>query len=214
MPALDVVALRYRSATRSGRAMGDGVPLRQTVRVYPDVSEAQAGDAGVDSRAADRDGKAAGADILGLGRDFRKPPRVPARRRAARRLLDGDRTPRPPGRHRTYQPERSQTVWIVVDAGRLMRARDGASYRARRAVNAAFALAQVASECRRSRRCARLRAGHAAPRGPRTVAHRTCGWCSTRCRSSRAARRWRPITYGASRGGDDRRRSAGRSSSG
>jgi uncharacterized protein (DUF58 family) len=46
---------------------------------------------------------------------------------------------------RTYQPERSQTVWVVVDTGRLMRARDGGRTRLDAAVSAAFALARVAS---------------------------------------------------------------------
>ncbi len=46
---------------------------------------------------------------------------------------------------RTYQPERSQTVWVVVDTGRLMRARDGVWTRLDSAVGAAFALARVAS---------------------------------------------------------------------
>ena len=46
---------------------------------------------------------------------------------------------------RTYQPERSQTVWLVIDAGRLMRARRGRETSLDVAVNAAFAVAQVAS---------------------------------------------------------------------
>jgi len=45
---------------------------------------------------------------------------------------------------RVYQIERSQTVWIVIDSGRLMRARVGAFSKLDYAVNSALSLAQVA----------------------------------------------------------------------
>jgi uncharacterized protein (DUF58 family) len=45
---------------------------------------------------------------------------------------------------RVYQIERSQTVWIVIDSGRLMRARVGALSKLDQAVNSALSLAQVA----------------------------------------------------------------------
>ena len=45
---------------------------------------------------------------------------------------------------RIYQIERSQTVWIVIDSGRLMRARVGNFSKLDQAVNAALSLAQVA----------------------------------------------------------------------
>jgi len=45
---------------------------------------------------------------------------------------------------RVYQIERSQTVWIVIDSGRLMRARVGGVSKLDHAVNAALSLAQVA----------------------------------------------------------------------
>jgi uncharacterized protein (DUF58 family) len=45
---------------------------------------------------------------------------------------------------RVYQMERSQTVWIVIDSGRLMRARVGAFSKLDHAVNSALSLAQVA----------------------------------------------------------------------
>ena len=45
---------------------------------------------------------------------------------------------------RVYQMERSQTVWIVIDSGRLMRARVGGFSKLDQAVNAALSLAQVA----------------------------------------------------------------------
>jgi uncharacterized protein (DUF58 family) len=43
-----------------------------------------------------------------------------------------------------YQIERSQTVWIVIDSGRLMRTRVGGLSKLDHAVNSALALAQVA----------------------------------------------------------------------
>jgi len=45
---------------------------------------------------------------------------------------------------RVYQIERSQTVWIVIDSGRLMRARVGDFSKLDHAVNSALSLAQVA----------------------------------------------------------------------
>jgi uncharacterized protein (DUF58 family) len=45
---------------------------------------------------------------------------------------------------RVYQPERSQTVWLLVDAGRLLRARTNGQTLLDRATTAAIALGQVA----------------------------------------------------------------------
>jgi len=45
---------------------------------------------------------------------------------------------------KVYQPERSQTVWLLVDAGRLLRARSAGQTLLDRAATAAIALAQVA----------------------------------------------------------------------
>jgi len=45
---------------------------------------------------------------------------------------------------RVYQIERSQTVWIVIDSGRLMRARVGGLSKLDHAVNSALSLAHVA----------------------------------------------------------------------
>ena len=45
---------------------------------------------------------------------------------------------------RVYQIEQSQTVWIVIDSGRLMRARVGGLSKLDHAVNSALTLAQVA----------------------------------------------------------------------
>jgi len=139
---LGFVALRYRSATGLAERWA-GASLPQTVRVYPDIGDARR-QAFALIRARQIVVEKRRASAHGLGRDFE----------SLREFQQGDEvrdvcwtaTARR-GRlvTRTYRPERSQTVWIVVDAGRLMRARDGRHTGLDRAVNAAFALAQVAS---------------------------------------------------------------------
>ena len=59
---------------------------------------------------------------------------------------------------KTYQVERSQTMWLVLDAGRLLRARVGELTKLDHAVNAALSLAQVAISLRRPRGPAGIRA--------------------------------------------------------
>jgi uncharacterized protein (DUF58 family) len=139
---LDFVALRYRSRLALAERWA-GVSLPQRVRVYPDFAEARR-HAFALIRARQIVMEKRRAHAHGLGRDFESlrefqpgdEPRDVCWTATARR-----------GRlvTRTYQPERSQTVWIMIDAGRLMRARDHERTGLDRAVNAAFALAQVAS---------------------------------------------------------------------
>jgi uncharacterized protein (DUF58 family) len=139
---MDLVSLRYRGTLGLAERWAS-VALPQTVRVYPDIGEAQRQALGL-IRARQMVTEKRRARVHGLGRDFE----------SLREFQPGDEvrdicwtaTARR-GRlvTRTYQPERSQTVWIVIDAGRLMRARDGRHSGLDRAVNAAFALAQVAS---------------------------------------------------------------------
>ena len=139
---MDGASLRWRSAIGLAERWGTA-PLAQPVRVYPDVAEAQRHALSL-IRARQIALEKRRARVHGLGRDFE----------SLREYQQGDElrdvcwtaTARR-GRlvTRTYRPERSQTVWIVVDAGRLMRAREGLHTALDRAVNAAFALAQVAS---------------------------------------------------------------------
>jgi uncharacterized protein (DUF58 family) len=139
---IDGAAVRYRG--RFGLAeRWATIPASQTIRVYPDIGEARRETLAI-IRARQIAMEKRRARTFGLGRDFE----------SLREFQQGDElrdvcwtaTARR-GRlvTRTYRPERSQTVWIVVDTGRLMRARDGAHTRLDRAVNAGFALAQVAS---------------------------------------------------------------------
>lgn len=139
---VDAVIVSYRSAAGLAERWASA-SLPQTVRVYPDIGEARRqGLALIRARQIVAEKRRARA--FGLGRDFE----------SLRDFRPGDElrdvcwtaTARR-GRliARTYQPERSQTVWIVIDAGRLMRTRRGRRTTLDAAVNAAFALAQVAS---------------------------------------------------------------------
>ena len=138
---IDFIALRYRSGAGLAERWA-AASLPQTARVYPDIGEAQA-QAFALIRARQIVMEKRRAHAHGLGRDFE----------SLREYQPGDElrdvcwtatARRGKLVTRTYQPERSQTVWIVIDAGRLMRARDGARTALDRAANAAFALAQVA----------------------------------------------------------------------
>lgn len=139
--SMGAVALRYRSpwavAERWARA-----PLEQVVRVYPDLHGAERHSMFlVRSRQIVLEKRRVRA--TGLGRDFE----------SLREYREGDEP-----RHicwtatarrgrivtKVYQPERSQAVWIVVDGGRLLRARVGLHTKMDHMVNAALALAQVA----------------------------------------------------------------------
>lgn len=117
-------------------------PLEQTVRVYPGLREARKHALHlVRSRQMELERRRArerghGREMESL-RDFREgdEPRDISWTATARR-----------GRlvTREYTPERSQAVWILVDAGRLLRARVGGRTRLDYSVNAALALAQTA----------------------------------------------------------------------
>ena len=117
-------------------------PLEQTVRVYPDLYEARrhamflirSKQVAIEKRRA---------RASGLGRDFE----------SLREYQAGDdvrdicwtataRRSKPVTK--VYQPERSQAVWIVVDGGRLLRARIESRMKLDATVDAALALAEVA----------------------------------------------------------------------
>ena len=140
--AMTLIAVSYRSSAGLAERWAS-VSLPQTVRVYPDIGEARR-QAFALIRARQIVMEKRRARAQGLGREFE----------SLREFQQGDErrdvcwtaTARR-GRVvvRTYRPERSQTVWIVVDAGRLMRARRERHTTLDAAVNAGFALAQVAS---------------------------------------------------------------------
>ena len=118
------------------------VPLEQTVRVYPNLAEGRE-EALYLIRSRQVVLEKRRARHAGTGREFE----------SLRDYRDGDERrdvywPASARRGRlvtkVYQPERSQPVWILVDAGRLLRARTGDRTMLDVSVTAALTLAQVA----------------------------------------------------------------------
>jgi uncharacterized protein (DUF58 family) len=114
----------------------------QTVRVFPDLEEARR-QAMFLLRSRQVALEKRRARVVGLGRDFE----------SLRDYQPGDdvrdicwtvtaRRAKPVTK--VYQPERSQAVWILVDAGRLLRANVGNRTKLDGVVNAALGLAEVA----------------------------------------------------------------------
>jgi uncharacterized protein (DUF58 family) len=135
------VYLRYQGLMRIAERWAR-VPLQQTVRIYPNLEEAKRHSVYlVRSRQIELEKRH--TRMRGLGREFE----------SLREYREGDEyrdicwtaaARRGKLVTRIYQVERSQTIWIVIDAGRLMRARIGDLSKLDYAVNAALSLAQVA----------------------------------------------------------------------
>ncbi|HLW51227.1 MAG TPA: DUF58 domain-containing protein [Candidatus Angelobacter sp.] len=138
---LGAAYLRYQSragfAERWARA-----GLEQTVRVFPDLEEAKRNNIYL-TRARQIELEKRRVRQRGMGREFE----------SLREYQPGDEfrticwtaTARR-GKHVTklFQVERSQPVWLVMDAGRLLRARVGELSKLDLSVNAALSLAQIA----------------------------------------------------------------------
>lgn len=133
--------LRYQSVLRIAERWVRA-PLEQTVRIYPNLDEARR-----QSMYLLRSRQVAlekrHSRLRGIGREFE----------SLREYQPGDEyrdicwtaaARRAKLVTRVYQMERSQTVWIVMDSGRLMRARVGGFSKLDKAVNSALSLAQVA----------------------------------------------------------------------
>lgn len=135
------VSLRTRSSWQIAERWMR-VPADQIVRVYPDLFESRRQAMFlIRSRQVALEQRRARA--TGLGRDFE----------SLREYQPGDDVRdicwTATARHakpvtKVYQPERSQAVWIVVDAGRLLRARVDDRMKLDGLVNAALALSEVA----------------------------------------------------------------------
>ncbi|HWG51547.1 MAG TPA: DUF58 domain-containing protein [Candidatus Acidoferrales bacterium] len=135
------VWLRYQSPAHFAErwAFAD---LQQKIRVFPDLEEAKRHNIYL-SRARQIELEKRLIRQRGTGREFE----------SLREYQPGDEfrdicwtaTARR-GKHVTklYQVERSQAVWIVMDAGRLLRARVGELSKLDLSVNAALSLAQIA----------------------------------------------------------------------
>ncbi|MCI0354746.1 MAG: DUF58 domain-containing protein [Acidobacteria bacterium] len=138
---LGSVHLRYQSGLRLAERWARA-DLAQTVRVYPDLDEAKRHTIYLlRSRQIELEKRL--TRYRGLGREFE----------SLREYVPGDEkrdvcwtasARRGKLITKVYQVERSQAVWIVVDAGRLLRARVAGLTKLDYAVNAALSLAQVA----------------------------------------------------------------------
>jgi uncharacterized protein (DUF58 family) len=133
--------VRYQSSLRIAERWVRA-PLGQTVRIYPNLEEAkQRSIYLLRSRQIALEKRR--TRMRGIGREFE----------SLREYREGDEyrdicwtaaARRGKLVTRMYQIERSQTVWIVIDSGRLMRARVGRVSKLDQAVNSALSLAQVA----------------------------------------------------------------------
>ncbi|HEX7287673.1 MAG TPA: DUF58 domain-containing protein [Candidatus Angelobacter sp.] len=138
---LGAAYLRYQSGARFAERWAKA-DLSQTVRVFPDLEEAKRHNIYL-SRARQIELEKRLIRQRGTGREFE----------SLREYQPGDEfrnicwtaTARR-GKHVTklFQVERSQAVWIVMDAGRLLRARVGELTKLDLSVNAALSIAQTA----------------------------------------------------------------------
>jgi uncharacterized protein (DUF58 family) len=133
--------LRYQSPLRIAERWAIA-PLEQSVLVYPNLEEAKRHSIYL-LRSRQIEMEKRHTRIRGIGREFQ----------SLREYREGDEyrdicwtaaARRGKLVTRVYQIERSQTVWIVIDSGRLMRTSIGALSKLDYAVNAALSLAQVA----------------------------------------------------------------------
>lgn len=133
--------VRYQSPLRIAERWAR-VPLAQTVRVYPNLEEAKRHSIYL-MRSRQIELEKRRSRMRGIGREFQN----------LREYREGDEyrdicwtaaARRGKLVTRVYQIERSQTIWIVIDSGRLMRARIGDLSKLDYSVNAALSLAQVA----------------------------------------------------------------------
>jgi uncharacterized protein (DUF58 family) len=133
--------VRYQSVLRIAERWARA-SIGQTVRIYPNLEDAKRHSIYM-LRSRQIAMEKRHSRIRGIGREFE----------SLREYQQGDEYRdicwTAAGRRgklvtRIYQIERSQTVWIVIDSGRLMRARVGDLSKLDQAVNSALSLAQVA----------------------------------------------------------------------
>jgi uncharacterized protein (DUF58 family) len=133
--------VRYQSFWRLAERWSEA-PLAETVRVYPNLEEAKRHSVYL-LRSRQIEMEKRRMRLRGAGRSFE----------SLREYRDGDElrdvcwtasARRGKLVTRLYQVERSQTIWMVLDAGRLMRTRIGNLSKLDYAANAALSLAQVA----------------------------------------------------------------------
>ena len=138
---LGQVYFRYQSSAKFAERWARA-DLAQKIRVFPDLEDARRHNIYL-HRARQIELEKRLVRQRGMGREFE----------SLREYLPGDEfrnicwtaTARR-GKHvtRLYQVERSQAVWLIIDAGRLLRARVGELSKLDLATNAALSLAQIA----------------------------------------------------------------------
>ncbi len=135
------VYLRYQSAAGFAERWAKAT-LKQTIRVFPDLEEARRQNIFL-NRARQIELEKRLVRQRGMGREFE----------SLREYREGDEfrnicwtatARRGKLVSRLFQVERSQAVWLVIDAGRLLRARVGELSKLDLSVNAALSLAQIA----------------------------------------------------------------------
>jgi uncharacterized protein (DUF58 family) len=134
-------SLRVRTAWQIGERWLSA-PIGQTVRVYPDLFESRR-QAMLLIRSRQVASEKRRARVSGLGRDFESLREYQAGD-DVRDICWTATARRSSPVTKVYQPEQSQAVWILVDAGRLLRARVEDRIKLDGTVNAALALAEVA----------------------------------------------------------------------
>jgi len=133
--------IRYQSVLRIAERWARA-PLQQSIRIYPNLEEANRHSIYL-LRSRQIALEKRHARVRGIGREF-ESLREYQRGDEYRDICWTAAARRGKLVTRVYQIERSQTVWIVIDAGRLMRARVGDFSKLDHAVNSALSLAQVA----------------------------------------------------------------------
>ena len=135
------IYLHYQSPLRLAERWARA-PLAQTVRVYPNLEEAKQQAIHL-TRSRQIELQQRQARTRGTGREFE----------SLREYAEGDdyrnicwtaTARRGKLVSKLYQAERSQTIWVVIDCGRLMRARLAGLAKLDYAVNTALCLAEVA----------------------------------------------------------------------
>jgi uncharacterized protein (DUF58 family) len=138
---LGVVYVRYQGMFRIGERWARA-SVEQPVQIYPNLDEAKKQSSFL-LRSRQIEMEKRHSRVRGIGREFE----------SLREYREGDEyrdicwtaaARRGKLVTRIYQVERSQTLWIVIDSGRLMRARIRDLTKLDYAVNAALSLAQVA----------------------------------------------------------------------
>ena len=135
------VYLHYQSSLRLAERWAR-VPLGQTVRVYPNLEEARQQSIHL-ARSRQIEMQQRQARARGVGREF-ESLREYCQGDDFRNICWSATARRGKLVSKLYQAERSQTIWLVIDCGRLMQARIRGLAKLDYAVNTALCLAEVA----------------------------------------------------------------------